>query len=152
MEQVYPQPLDAIAGKTVDSKRDSGLRVPIASDHDLVTARQGGRELAVGLGFSGGEATLVATAISELARNIVQYARCGEIFIHPAFNGEAAGITIIARDQGPGIPSTGLAMQGGYFGSRVLGLAGVRRVMDEFVINSLPASGTTVTATKWKRQ
>lgn len=130
------------------------VRVPVSSDFDLVTARREGRVMAEKLGFSASEATLVATAISELARNIVNYARKGEIHIRLVNNGSRRGIAVIARDQGPGIADINLAMRAGYSTSNGLGLGlpGVKRIMDEFDIASAPGSGTTITATKWNRR
>jgi len=130
------------------------VRVPVASDNDLVIARREGRGMAEQMGLSASEATLVATAISELARNIVSYARKGEIHICLINNGSRRGITIVARDQGPGIADTKLAVQAGYStsGGLGLGLPGVRRIMDEFDISSEPGRGTTITVTKWTRR
>lgn len=137
-----------------NAARDPGIevRVPVASDNDLVSARHQGRVLAEQLGFSASEATLVATVISELARNIVHYARNGEILLRRVDNGDRCGITVVARDQGPGIGDTRLVLQVGYSssGGLGLGLPGVRRIMDEFCIDSGPGCGTTVTVTKWK--
>ncbi len=130
------------------------IRVPVASDGDLVAARREGRVMAERLGFSASEATLVATAISELARNIVNYAGSGEIHIGSNDNGGKHGITVIARDQGPGIEDVKLAMREGYStsGGLGLGLPGVRRIMDEFDIVSERGRGTVITVTKWKRR
>jgi serine/threonine-protein kinase RsbT len=130
------------------------VRVPVSSDIDLVTARREGRVMAEQVGFSAGESTLVATAISELARNIVKYAGSGEIHICLINDGGKRGITIIARDQGPGIADIKLAVQAGYStsGGLGLGLPGVRRIMDEFDISSEPDRGTTITVTKWKQR
>jgi serine/threonine-protein kinase RsbT len=104
------------------------------------------------LGFSASDATLLATAISELARNIVSYARRGEIILRATNNCERSGVMVVARDDGPGIPSIDLALQDGYStsGSLGLGLPGVRRLVDEFEIVSAVGSGTTVTVRKWK--
>jgi serine/threonine-protein kinase RsbT len=130
------------------------IRVPVSSDRDLVTARREGRVMAEQLGFTATEATLVATAISELARNIVNYARNGEIQIGLINNGSRRGITVVACDQGPGIADIQLALQPGYStsGSLGLGLPGVRRIMDEFDISSELGRGTTITVVKWKRR
>jgi len=84
--------------------------VPINADGDLVRAREQGRVLAGQLGFTQGDLTLVATAISELARNIVRYARRGEIVLRRAEDGGVPGIVIIARDEGPGIPDVDRAI------------------------------------------
>lgn len=125
----------------------------INSDQDIVTARQKGRALAVELGFSSGDATLIATAISELARNIVSYARRGEITLKVVRTTSQQGISIIASDSGPGIRDIGQAMRDGFStsGSLGLGLPGVRRLMDEFEIASEPGKGTIVTVKKWKQ-
>ena len=127
--------------------------MPVGSEFDLVPARQKGRQLAESLGFSSSEATLVATAISELARNIVAYAARGEIVLKGSDDGVRRGITVIACDEGPGIADVDLALREGYStsGGLGIGLPGVRRIMDEFRIESTPGRGTTVTATKWRQ-
>lgn len=129
------------------------IRVPITSDHDIVIARQQGRALALKLEFSSGDSTLVATVISELARNIVSYARHGEILIRSVQNSQRLGIVIVASDDGPGIQDINQAMRDGFStsGSLGLGLPGVRRLMDDFEIASPEGQGTTVTVKKWKR-
>jgi len=126
--------------------------VAVASVNDIVTARLQGRALAERLGFSPGEATLVATAISELARNIVQYAGKGDIELRSAENGGRPGIVVVARDRGPGISDVKLAVQPGYStsGGLGLGLPGVRRIVDDFQVVSERHRGTTITVTKWK--
>ena len=138
---------------SVPSEPENRKCVPVASDDDLVAARREGRILAEQLGFSTSEATLVATAISELARNIVSYARRGEIQVSLVHNGNKRGINIVARDEGPGILDINLAMREGYStsGGFGIGLPGVRRIMDEFDIASDVGRGTTITITKWKR-
>jgi serine/threonine-protein kinase RsbT len=127
--------------------------VAINSDQDIVTARQKGRALANELGFSAGDATLIATSISELARNIVSYARRGEITLKVIHAFSRSGILVIASDSGPGIRDIRQAMRDGFStsGSLGLGLPGVRRLMDEFEITSEPGHGTLVTVTKWKQ-
>jgi len=142
-------------GKTsVSFDYEKVVRVPMSSDIDLVIARREGRAMAEQLGLSSSEATLVATAISELARNIVNYAKVGEIHVSLVSNGTKRGISVVARDQGPGIADIRLALQAGYStsGGLGLGLPGVRRIMDEFDIASEPGRGTTITVTKWKRR
>jgi serine/threonine-protein kinase RsbT len=132
---------------------ENEIQVPINSDQDIVAARQKGRSLAAALGFSSGDATLIATAISELARNIITYAKSGEIRL-TVINGSARqGIQLVARDQGPGIPDVQQALRDGFStsGSLGLGLPGVKRLVDEFEIVSEENRGTTVTAKKWKR-
>jgi serine/threonine-protein kinase RsbT len=126
--------------------------VLIRVDADIVTARQEGRALASQIGFSGSDQVLVATAISEAARNILQYARSGEIILDHIKNGEKEGILIIARDQGPGIKDIRRVMEDGYSssGGLGLGLPGIKRLMSEMDIQSTPGKGTTVTIKKWK--
>jgi serine/threonine-protein kinase RsbT len=126
---------------------------PINSDIDVVAARQKGRELATELGFVSTDSTLLATAISELARTIVRYAKSGEILIASVQSGDRVGISVVARDKGPGIANISLAMQDGFStsGGLGLGLPGVKRLMDEFHLVSDANNGTTVKIKKWKR-
>jgi serine/threonine-protein kinase RsbT len=131
---------------------ENEIQVPINSDQDIVAARQKGRSLAAAMGFSSGDATLIATAISELARNIITYAKSGEIRL-TVINGSARqGIQLVAHDQGPGIADVQQALRDGFStsGSLGLGLPGVMRLVDEFEIVSKENSGTTVTAKKWR--
>lgn len=129
------------------------VTVSIKSDVDVVGARQRGRELAARLGFSAGDQTVIAAAISEVARNILTYARRGDVDLHVVEDGDRPGITIVARDQGPGISDIAQALQDGYStsGGLGLGLSGARRLMDEFEIVSAPGRGTTVTMKVWRR-
>ncbi len=126
--------------------------VPVNADIDIVTARQKGRELARDLGFTSTDLALIATAISELARNIILYANSGEIVLSVVENGTRRGLKVIARDDGPGIPDIERALEEGFSTSRSLGLglSGVRRLMDEFDIVSEVGNGTTVTVKKWR--
>lgn len=130
----------------------SDIRVPIDTDADIVTARQRGKQLAAELGFTSIQLTLIATAISELARNILLYAKHGEIILRTAQNSDRPGVVVIARDEGPGIADLKQALHVGYStsGSLGLGLPGVRRLMSEFEIQSEPGKGTTVTVKKWR--
>jgi serine/threonine-protein kinase RsbT len=125
--------------------------VPIRSDADIVSARQQGRALAAAIGFTAADATLIATAMSELARNIVTYAQQGEMVIRSAETSSTKGIMIIARDSGPGIRNIQDALRDGYStsGGLGLGLPGVKRLMDEFAIESEVMRGTAVTIKKW---
>jgi serine/threonine-protein kinase RsbT len=127
--------------------------VPINLEVDIVSARQQGRALAIEVGFSGGDLTLIATAISEIARNIVVYAKRGEILLSPIQDGARRGILVVARDHGPGIPDVAQAMQDGYSTGKSLGLGlpGAKRIMDDFEIVSEVGKGTTVTMRKWMR-
>jgi len=130
------------------------LLVPITSDLDVVSARQKGRELAAVAGFSSGDQTVIAAAISEIARNILMYAKRGEISLRTVLNGDLDGLVVVARDQGPGIPDVARALQDGYStsGGLGLGLPGARRLMDDFDVVSAPGKGTTVTMKKWRRR
>lgn len=129
------------------------IRVAINSDQDIVVARQRGRSLALELGFSPGDATLIATAISELARNIVSYAQTGAISLQGIQTTHRQGILVIASDNGPGITDIRQAMRDGFStsGSLGLGLPGVKRIMDEFEIQSRSGGGTKVVVKKWNR-
>jgi serine/threonine-protein kinase RsbT len=129
----------------------SETRVPIRTDADIVTARQQGRALAGRLGFTGSDLTVIATAISELGRNILSYAGKGDILLRPTHAPGKRGIMVVARDEGPGIPDIALAMQDSYSTSNSLGLGlpGTRRMMDEFAIDSVVGQGTTVVVKKW---
>ena len=125
--------------------------IAIRADVDIITARQRGRDLGVELRLPKTDLALIATAISELARNILTYAGEGEIEVAVEEVGGRRGLLIVARDEGPGIADISLALQDGYSTSRSLGigLPGVRRLMDEFEVISEPGSGTVVRALKW---
>ncbi len=127
--------------------------VAIEHEMDIVTARQKGRELAAVSGLSTTEQTLIATAISEVARNIVVYARHGEVILAAIEDQGRRGVLVVARDEGPGISNPELAMRDGYSTSKSLGmgLPGARRLMDEFELSSILGKGTTVTMKKWVR-
>jgi serine/threonine-protein kinase RsbT len=129
------------------------VRAPIESDTDVVVARKRGRELARQAEFSATDLTILATAISEIARNIVMFAERGELIVRLVGEDGRQGVTVVARDSGPGIADLDRALQDGYseYGGMGLGLPGVRRLMDEFEISSEVGRGTTVTMTKWRR-
>ena len=130
------------------------IQVRIASDADLVSARAEARSLAVALGFSRTDATLIATAISEIARNIVVHAREGEVAMTARYEDDRYGLVVVARDAGPGIRDVDGVLQRGSptRGGLGLGLPGARRLMDEFGVESEPGRGTTVTMIKWRRR
>jgi serine/threonine-protein kinase RsbT len=130
--------------------RDDEVRVAVRSDADVVAARQAARELAGRLGFSPTELTEIATAVSEVVRNIVRFADAGEVLVE-LLDQPRRGIRITARDTGPGIADVAEALREGYSTYRGLGLGlpGARRLMDEFAVASEPGRGTTVTMTKW---
>ncbi len=129
----------------------SEILITIKSAIDIVTARQQGRTLAMKLGFQGADLTLVAAAISEVARNIVDHAKGGEIVLRAVQQGSRHGIQIVARDDGPGIPDVPQAMQYGFSTRKGLGvgLPGAKWLVDEFEIVSKVGKGTTVTMRKW---
>jgi serine/threonine-protein kinase RsbT len=129
------------------------VRVPVQSDADVVSARTHGRELAAQAGFSATELTIIATAISEIARNIVMFAERGEVVVSLVGENSRQGVSVVARDVGPGIPDLERALTDGYsgYGGMGLGLPGSRRLMDEFEITTEVDKGTTVTMTKWRR-
>jgi serine/threonine-protein kinase RsbT len=128
-------------------------RVPIARDGDIVTARMKGREVASRIGFSGTDLTIIATAISEIARNICVYADRGEMIFNLLAKESKRGIAIVACDSGPGIPDSDQAMRDGFSTGKSLGLGlpGAKRLMDEFEIASQVGQGTTITMKKWLR-
>jgi serine/threonine-protein kinase RsbT len=128
------------------------VRVPISADADLVTARAEGRAMAERLGFPRPDPTLIATAISEVARNIVVHVGHGEIVLRPFEEADRYGVVVIASDDGPGIRDVEAAIRDDYSGRGGLGLGlpGARRLMDDFEIVSGPDTGTTVTMKKWR--
>lgn len=132
-------------------QRDDEVRIPIRTDADIVVARQGVRELAATLEFSKTDLTVIATAVSEVARNIVRFAAPGQIVVE-VLEVPRRGVQIVARDTGPGIPDVEQALTDGYstYHGLGMGLPGTRRLMDEFMVASEPGRGTTVTMTKWQ--
>ena len=129
------------------------LHLPILSDMDIVMARVEGRNMARDLGFGVIDQARIATAISELARNIVLYAGTGSVTLRPIEAPQRRGLEIVCADTGPGITDVGLVMREGYSSRRGLGmgLPGTRRLMDEFEIRSKSGEGTVITARKWLR-
>src|SRR3989442_3334784 len=130
----YRRDLRSLAQKPEMVREELG--VPIRVDHDIVAARHKARELASKLGFSFLESTLIATAVSELARNIVLYGTRGEIRLKRVDNGNYQGIVVVASDEGRGIADINKVMQDGYStsGSLGMGLPGAKRLMDDFEI------------------
>ena len=130
---------------------DAESRIAIESDADVVTARQRARELAADLELSSTDQTLLATAISEVARNILLYAQEGDIELRLDNDSGQRGIVVVARDEGPGIPDLDLAMRDSFSTGNGLGLGlpGARRLMDEFNIVSRREKGTKITMRKW---
>jgi serine/threonine-protein kinase RsbT len=131
----------------------SEVRVAIVREGDVVLARQAGRQLAVRLGFSESDPMFVATAISELARNMIVHAGTGEVLLRVVRKNGRDGIEVIATDRGPGIADIDQAMKEGFstVNSLGLGLPGARRLMDEFEITSTVGTGTTIVMRKWTK-
>jgi serine/threonine-protein kinase RsbT len=128
------------------------VRISINSDVDLVAARAEGRAMAERLGFPRPDPTLIATAISEVARNIVVHVGGGEIVLRPFQETNRYGLVVIASDKGPGIRDVEAALRDEYSGRGGLGLGlpGARRLMDDFELTSDADIGTTVTMKKWR--
>jgi len=145
-----------VSGPLLDRRaKPSFDEVHVTVDHDasVVVARQRGHELALRAGYSRTEATVIATAVSEIARNIVRFARRGRVTMMVVSQGDQTGVTVVAQDAGPGIHDLEDALREGMttYGGLGLGLPGSRRLMDDFEITSEVGRGTTVTMTKWKR-
>jgi serine/threonine-protein kinase RsbT len=128
------------------------VSLPIASELDIMKARQEVRAQAQALGFTLVDQTRITTAVSELVRNIVKYATKGDIDIETTEKGTRKGLRIICRDEGPGIPDIDLAMKEGYTTGKGLGygLPGTKRLVDQFEIWSEVGKGTRVTIIKWR--
>ena len=129
----------------------ASLRVPVREEADVAVARGTARDLARGEGFPEGRAAAIATAVTEVARNIVVHAGAGEILLHVEERGGRHAIVVVARDESPGIPDVEEAMTDGFSTSDGLGLGlpSARRLMDEFTLVSEVGKGTIVTMTKW---
>ena len=136
---------------SLDTK--SEVCIPIKRDADIVLACQKGRTLAAQLELSGNDQVIIVIAISEVARNIFQYAGQGEIILSCVQQDDRPGVQVVARDKGPGIADIERVLQDGYStgGGLGLGLSGARRLMDEFEIVSKAGQGTTVTMKKWRK-
>ena len=143
--QVVAEAVEAAAPSFTSSS--VRVRIPIASDADLAVAGEHGRRLASRLDFSPTDITFIATAILEVARNVLAYASRGDLMLHLIQKRGRLGLAIVARDKGPGIVDVGQALRDG----KGLGLATARRLMDEFRVRSEPGRGTTVTMRKWTR-
>lgn len=118
---------------------------------DLIEIRDFGRHFAGQVGFEGKDQTLIATALSEICRNVIEYAGSGEVKINGDRSNNPGGIEIVISDDGPGIENIKLALQEGYSTGKGLGvgLPGAKRIMDEFEIESEMGRGTTVKMSKW---
>ena len=132
---------------------DSDTRIQIDTELGILNARHAARTIAADLGFDLTSQTLIATAISELARNILKYACRGEILLRPVARNGARGLTVVAADEGPGIADLELAMTDGFSTGQGLGLGlpGTKRLMDDFDLMSEVGKGTVITTTRWVR-
>ena len=125
--------------------------IDVNTSDDIVIARQAGHELARQLGFSLTDVTMIATAISEIARNITSYAGRGEVRVGVQYRDGKQALVVRAEDDGPGIVDIERALEDGYSTGRGLGLGlpGARRLMDRLVVESAPGKGTIVEMWKW---
>jgi serine/threonine-protein kinase RsbT len=130
---------------------ENAVRLPVSRDADVVVVRQKGREIAAEVGFSPVDQTVIATAISEITRNVVKFAERGEVVLSMVSEDGRRGIRVVARDVGPGIEDPERALTDGYstYHGLGLGLPGARRLMDRLELRSVPGEGTTVTMEKW---
>jgi len=126
--------------------------IEVCEPADIATTVSAARSLTREIGFGESQQFLIASAISELATNIARYAGRGQVEIRVLASGDRLGLEVIARDSGPGIADIEQAMQEHFSGGNGLGLGlpSVKRIMDEFILESSPGKGTTVTARKWK--
>jgi serine/threonine-protein kinase RsbT len=129
------------------------VAIDIVREDDIIIARQRGRDMSRDLGFGMVDQSRIATAISELARNILRYATTGTTILRPVERGGRRGIEVVCQDQGPGIADVQAALTQGVTTGKGLGigLPGTQRLMDEMEIESVPGQGTTVIIRKWLR-
>jgi serine/threonine-protein kinase RsbT len=134
-----------------EASRQVVFRLPLRRDSDVAQARLRVRELCNRQGFAVTVSEALATATSEIARNVIVHASEGEALLGTLRDGERAGVFVIARDEGPGIPDVELVMRDGYSTGAGLGLGlpSARRLVDEFTIQSTSNEGTTVTLVMW---
>jgi len=127
------------------------IRIPVKNETGTAWSVMEARKAAMAIGFDEIVCQMIATAVSELANNIIKYAGCGEILMDRINIGSRTGIQVIARDRGPGIEDIQRAMADHYSSGNTLGLGlpGVKRMMDEFELTSEPGKRTTVTIRKW---
>jgi len=127
------------------------IRVRMRDESDVVVVRRRAFELASQQGCTGPAAAALATAVSEVSRNIVVHARGGEVILTTAVRDGRRGVVVTALDTGPGIHDVAEAMRDGFStqGTLGLGLPGARRLVDEFEIESVVGTGTRVTLRQW---
>jgi serine/threonine-protein kinase RsbT len=125
--------------------------VDIDNSDDIVAARKAGHQLALDLGFSLTDVTMIATAISEIARNITSYAGRGAVRVAVQDRDGRRALVVRAEDEGPGIADIERAMEDGYSTGRGLGmgLPGARRLMDRLIVESALGRGTVIEMWKW---
>ncbi len=126
-------------------------RIWITSEASITQAVLAAKKFSVQFGFKDYQASMIASAVSELARNIEKYAQRGEIVLRTVRRSYSTGIEIVAQDEGPGIPNPEEAMKDHYSSSGTLGLGlpGVKRLMDEFDLKTDVERGTVITVRKW---
>lgn len=129
----------------------NGVRMAIRDESDLVVARRRVRELGLQQGLPEASIAALATAVTEIARNIIVHAGSGEMSFAAAGDARRRGVVVVARDRGPGISDVAQAMQDGYStrGGLGLGLAGAQRLIDEFELESVVGFGVTITLRQW---
>ena len=127
--------------------------IEVTGEKDIVTARSVARAMASQLGFGAIDQSRIATAVSELTRNIVRYATDSQGRVALRETEDRPGIEIVVSDDGPGIEDINVVLQDGYTsgGGMGLGLPGTKRLMDEMTIDSALGSGTTIVIRKWRR-
>jgi serine/threonine-protein kinase RsbT len=130
---------------------EGDIVIDIDNSDDIVAARKAGHQLALDLGFSLTDVTMIATAISEIARNITSYAGRGAVRVTVADREGRKALVVRAEDEGPGIADIERAMEDGYSTGRGLGmgLPGARRLMDRLIVESTLGRGTVVEMWKW---
>ena len=127
------------------------VRITVRNETGITWSVMEARKTAIAIGFDESTCQMIATAVSELANNIIKYAGRGEILMDRISSGSRVGMEVIARDRGPGIEDIQKAMEDHYSSGHTLGLGlpGVKRMMDEFELTSEPGKRTTVTIRKW---
>lgn len=133
-----------------EPKRVLEMRLEGRDQTIIVTARGAVRELARELGFGVVDQTRLATAVSEIARNAVQYAGKGLVEFR-VLEGDRVGLEVVVSDEGPGIPDIPRVLAGGYSTAQGFGrgISGARALVDEFTLESTPGKGTRVRMRKW---
>lgn len=137
--------LEALASMRTDAAGPPRAVIQVRGEEDVVRVRNEARELAIALGFSLSGRTRLATAVSEVARNIVQYAGQGEIELSPQTKPKA--LEVVARDSGPGISNLDAILAGNYRSKLGMGcgLRGVKQLADSFEVETSAGVGTRVT-------